>query len=109
MSILYLCKNVPWAHLSAIKALGVSEFPESDATYERWKNLIDFARRYNGKCKAEDVQQFISDCDEGNPGSINRHNKASVCLTFSNPQNEPRTLWVMQPYINDKFEKFSVP
>ena len=85
------------------------------STYDRLDNLHNYIELYNGKCTAEDVRGFISDCDLNNPGSINRHNRGTYYLTFANPQNEPKTFWILQPYIkdrfdyvNDKFEQFRI-
>ena len=81
-----------------LATLGVSEFPESDTTHARRKNLIMFAHQHNRKCTAAEVMDFISTCDENNQGSINRHNGGTAYLTFANPQNDPKTFWIMQPY-----------
>ena len=94
-----------------LTARGVGEFPESDTTHERRNNLLDFAKQNSGKRTAEDVMQFISLCDEGNPGTINRHNGGTVCLTFANPQNDPQTFWVMLPHdpeCNNQFKQLKV-
>jgi len=98
-----------------LTAMGVREFPEPYPTRPRRENLINFARQYNGKCTAKDVMKFISTCDENNSGSINRHNRGTAFLTFANPQNDPKTFWVLQPYIkdrldyvNDKFEQLRI-
>ena len=88
---------------------GVSEFPETDTTHARRNNLINFAQKNNGNCTAEEVMKFKSICDESNPGSINRHNHGTVCLTFANPQNDPKSFCVMQPHIESEFKQLRIP
>jgi len=91
-----------------LSAMGVSEFPETDTTRPRRENLINFTQAHSGKCTAEEVMKFISTCDETNPGSINRHNNGTVFLTFANPQNDPKTFWVMRPHIEDEFKQLRI-
>lgn len=88
-----------------LSVLGASEFPESDTTHARRDNLTNFAQQYGGKCTAEDVMKFVSTCDRNNPGSINRHNHGTAYLTFANPQNDPKSFWVMQPHIENEFQR----
>ena len=92
-----------------LSTMGVNEFPERDiTTYARRQNLINFAQQHSGKCTAEDIMKFIATCDENNPGSINRHNKGSLFLTFANPQNDPKSFWVMQPCIEKEFKRLQI-
>ena len=90
-----------------LAALGVSEFPEPDASRARRQNLIDFAQKHSGKCTAAEVMKFISTCEEGNPGSINRHDGGTAYLTFANPQNDPKTFWIMSPHESKPYNQFN--
>ena len=91
-----------------LAAMGVREFPEAYPTRPRRENLINFAQQHNGKCTAKDVMKFVSICDENNPGSINRHNHGTAYLTFANPQNDPKSFWVMQPHIENEFKQLRI-
>jgi hypothetical protein len=90
-----------------LAALGVSEFPEPDASHARRQNLIDFAQKHSGKCAAAEVMKFISTCEEGNPGSINRHDGGTAYLTFANPQNDSKTFWIMSPHEFKPYNQFN--
>ena len=71
---------------------GVKKFVEGETTRLRRGNLLDFARRRNGKCTGEEVRDFIHDRRNGAPSAI--CNRGTIVLTYSNPQAHKNTFWV---------------
>lgn len=77
------------------KQLGVTRFIENETTRDRRGNLLEFARKFNGKCSQTDLINFIGTRDDANPGSV--HNKDTIFLTYSNPQANKNKIWIKQP------------
>ncbi len=100
-----------------LAARGVTEFPESATTRPRLKKLQDFAAARGGKCTAEEVKQLVGNRDDSDPGTI--HNEGSIYITYSDPQADSHTLWILQPQtrpghscrapeVNAQFEAYAV-
>jgi len=80
---------------------GVDKFLETDTTRLRRGNLLEFARRYNGRCTGKDVMDFIEDRKGGSPAAI--CNKGTIVLTYANPEPYPDTFWIN--YLGEDKEK----
>lgn len=81
---------------------GVTEFKESNTTRLRRGRLVDYARKFSGKCRAEDLRQYVADRMNGAPSSICP--TGNVVLTYANPQAEPGVMWIAEPQVTDNEE-----
>lgn len=94
---------------SWLRQRGVREFPRSATTVPRRNKLLRFLESASGKCTAEEVKALIARREDSDPASI--HNSGSIYLTYSCPQVQKTTFWILQPNGGgsaDQFQPFAV-
>jgi predicted choloylglycine hydrolase len=74
---------------------GVCEFRESETTRLRRGRLLDYAEKFSGKCRADDVRKYVADRMAGASCSICP--PGNIVLTYANPQAEPGVIWIAEP------------
>lgn len=75
--------------------MGVTEFPQTPTTRARRGKLVEFCRRRNRNCTANDVLALVGRRDDADKGSI--HNKGTIVLTLANPGGEVHGFRIRQP------------
>jgi hypothetical protein len=96
-------------HIHWLCERGATGVPESPTSRPRRGNLLAFIRQHNGKCSPEGVMRFIAARDDNSLASI--HNRGSIYLTYSCPQQSRGAFWIMQPKGpkgHDRFLPFEV-
>ena len=79
----------------AISQHGVDSFPESESTRPRLAKLEAFCRTHNKTCSIAQIERFVENRDDSDPGSIN--NRQTAFMTYAVPQQDPSGLWISQP------------